>query len=126
MISQYENNLWIPYVASDIQLELIMLDPYIRITLKETSRMSNSSVYSATFSLPDHYGIFHFKINYKRPGLSYIEERSTVTIRHYRHDEYPRYLFTAFPYYIGTATTMFAFLFFCFIWLFHIHPNKKI
>ncbi|KAG5437584.1 hypothetical protein PCANB_000619 [Pneumocystis canis] len=85
--SQYENNSWNPFTALDIQLELIMLDPYIRTTLKETSRTENSSVYSTTLSLPDHYGIFHFKVNYKRPGLSYIEERSTITIRHYRHDE---------------------------------------
>ncbi|QSL67090.1 hypothetical protein MERGE_001477 [Pneumocystis wakefieldiae] len=86
-LSQYKNGSWIPFTVSDIQLELIMLDPYIRITLKETSRISNSSIYSTTFSLPDHYGVFHFKVNYKRTGLSYIEERSTVTIRHYRHDE---------------------------------------
>ncbi|KTW26079.1 hypothetical protein T552_02972 [Pneumocystis carinii B80] len=86
-LSQYKNDSWIPFTVSDIQLELIMLDPYIRTALKETSRISNSSIYSTTFSLPDHYGIFHFKVNYKRPGLSYIEERSTITIRHYRHDE---------------------------------------
>ncbi|EMR08016.1 hypothetical protein PNEG_03458 [Pneumocystis murina B123] len=125
-LSQYKNGLWIPFVVSDIQLELIMLDPYIRTVLKETSRIPNSSIYSTTFSLPDHYGVFHFKVNYKRPGLSYIEERSTVTIRHYRHDEFPRYLFVAFPYYVGATTTIFSFLFFCFIWLFDISLNKKV
>ncbi|KTW28993.1 dolichyl-diphosphooligosaccharide-protein glycotransferase [Pneumocystis jirovecii RU7] len=124
VFSQYKNNSWNPFVASDIQLELIMLDPYIRTTLKEASRTSNSSVYSTVVSLVDRYGIFHFKVNYKRPGLSYIEERSTITIRHYKHDEYPRYLFIAFPYYIGVATTIFAFLLFCFVWLFSIDQNK--
>lgn len=119
----YADGQWTPYVADDVQLELIMLDPYIRTTLVVSSTTSDAARYSATFMLPDHYGVFHFKVNYKRNGLSYVEERSQVTIRHYRHDEYDRFLVAAYPYYTATGTTIIGFLCFCFIWLFN-QPAK--
>lgn len=118
-LQQYEHGKWKPYVASDVQLELIMLDPYIRTTLDVVSTSADSAKYSSTFMLPDHYGVFHFKVNYKRNGLSYIEDRAQVTIRHFRHDEYGRFLTAAYPYYTATTTTILGFLSFCLVWLFN-------
>lgn len=124
-LQQWSDDKWVPYVANDVQLELIMLDPYIRTTLDVVATDSTSARYSATFMLPDHYGVFHFKVNYKRNGLSYVEERSQVTIRHYRHDEYDRFLTAAYPYYTATGTTIIGFLAFCMIWLFNQSKATK-
>lgn len=117
-LQQYSGDTWKPYVANDVQLELIMLDPYIRTTLDVLEMRPDSATYFTAFMLPDHYGVFHFKVNYKRNGLTYIEERSQITIRHFRHDEYDRFLSAAYPYYTATATTIGGFLVFCLIWLF--------
>lgn len=118
-LQEYSNDKWTPYIADDVQLELIMLDPYIRKNLDVVSTDQTSARYSTSFMLPDHYGVFHFKVNYKRNGLSYIEQRSQVTIRHFRHDEYDRFLSAAYPYYTATSTTIIGFLVFCLIWLFN-------
>lgn len=118
-LQEYTDGKWAPYIAQDVQMELIMLDPYIRKTLLDISPKQDFARYKYTFTLPDHYGVFHFKVNYKRPGLTWIEERSQVTIRHFRHDEYPRFLTAAYPYYTASATTMLSFVIFCVAWLFH-------
>lgn len=118
-LQKYEDGQWSPYFANDVQLELIMLDPYVRTRLDVVSATATAAVYRTSFMLPDHYGVFHFKVNYKRNGLSYIEDRSQVTIRHFRHDEYERFLTAAYPYYTATATTILGFLAFCVFWLFN-------
>ncbi|BFZ53118.1 oligosaccharyl transferase glycoprotein complex, beta subunit [Savitreella phatthalungensis] len=127
-LSQWSGSAWTPYLADDVQLELIMLDPYIRKTFDRPTGKdvtAESARYETVLTLPDHYGVFHFKVNYKRPGLSYIEERSQVTIRHYRHDEYPRFLTAAYPYYTGTAVTCLGFLVFSFLWLYGAEPKHQ-
>ncbi|KAF9973264.1 hypothetical protein BGZ73_003490 [Actinomortierella ambigua] len=118
-MSEYHDDEWYPFVADDVQLELIMLDPYIRKTLEraEVDEASTLGVYSTTVQLPDHYGVFKFTVNYKRPGLSYIESVTTVGIHPYRHDQYPRFISQAKPYYTSAASMGIGFLVFSFVYL---------
>lgn len=88
--SKWDGEKWGPYEASDIQLEYVMLDPYYRINLEKIRDNEDSTVYGTTFKTADQYGMFTFKIDYKRPGLSFIEEREIVTVRHTANDEWPR------------------------------------
>ena len=67
-----------------------MLSPFHRLDLQPVSRTENSTIYSARFTVPDQHGIFSFRVNYKRPFFTNIEEKHEVTVRHYAHDEYPR------------------------------------
>ena len=39
---------WVPYVANDIQLEFIMLDPYVRMPL---TNVANTPTYKADFKV---------------------------------------------------------------------------
>ncbi|VVT46482.1 uncharacterized protein SAPINGB_P001235 [Magnusiomyces paraingens] len=91
-VQEWVNDKWVPYVADDIQVEFVMLDPYYRINLgKPTAETpEQGAIYTVTFKVPDQYGIFTFKLDYKRPGLSYLEKRNTVTVRHTANDEWPR------------------------------------
>ncbi|RPA82059.1 Dolichyl-diphosphooligosaccharide-protein glycosyltransferase 48kDa subunit [Ascobolus immersus RN42] len=80
---------WKPYVAPPedrVQLEFTMLDPHYRLNLNQTE----PGVYHASFKAPDRHGIFSFRLNYKRPFVSYIDEKQTITLRHFAHDEYTR------------------------------------
>lgn len=81
---------WVPYIAPhEIMMEFIMLDPYIRMPLK---KKIGSPEYQATFKAPNKYGVFQFKVNYKRPGYTFIEESTKVTVRPFKHNEYERFI----------------------------------
>ncbi|KAG0225470.1 hypothetical protein BGW42_004276 [Actinomortierella wolfii] len=118
-ISEYHDDEWWPYIADDIQLELIMLDPYIRKTLDrvDVGEGSTLGVYTTTLQLPDHYGVFKFTVNYKRLGLSYIESVTTYGIHPFRHDQYPRFISQAKPYYTSAASMGVGFLVFSIVYL---------
>ncbi|KAI8972063.1 Dolichyl-diphosphooligosaccharide--protein glycosyltransferase subunit WBP1 [Mycotypha africana] len=115
-IVEYRDDHWVPYTANDVQLELIMLDPYIRTTLKQVD-VKEVGRFEANIRLPDVYGVFTLKVNYKRPGLTYILAEDQISIRPFRHNEYPRYLTAAYPYYAGTGSMMVGFIIFSAIWL---------
>jgi oligosaccharyltransferase complex subunit beta len=118
-LAEYKDDRWHPFDATDLQLEITMLDPYIRTYLNRSviSPTSPYARYVAKVQLPDVYGVFTFKINYKRPGLSYLESKHEVSIRPFRHNEYPRFLSAAYPYYAGSASMVVGFLVFSAVWL---------
>lgn len=89
---QWVGEEWVPFVTDDIQVEFVMLDPYYRLTLGEPIEVDSElgAIYSITFKIPDQYGIFTFKTNYQRPGLSNVENKNVVTVRHTANDEWPR------------------------------------
>ena len=122
-LSQWEHDHWAPYVhpASDaVQLEFSMLTPFHRLPLQIISTTKNATVYGTSFRTPDQHGIFAFKVNYKRPFLTNIEERRQVTVRHFAHDEWPRsYVITAaWPWIAGLWSVIIGFVLFVVLWLY--------
>jgi oligosaccharyltransferase complex subunit beta len=89
-LQQWDGSKWVPYVASDLQLEIKLLDPYHRLNLSLVSSSGESALYSTDFKLPDKHGVFSFQIDYKRPGFTFLEEKDILSIRHLANDEYPR------------------------------------
>ncbi|KAI1303768.1 hypothetical protein EDD11_005307 [Mortierella claussenii] len=118
-ITEYHDGEWHPFSADDIQLELIMLDPYIRKTLDQIplDEQSTTGTFTTTLQLPDQYGVFKFTVNYKRPGLGYIEDVTTVGIHPFRHDQYPRFISQAKPYYTSAASMGVGLLLFTAVYL---------
>jgi oligosaccharyltransferase complex subunit beta len=96
-----------------------MLSPFHRLPLKASRTTDDSTVYITTFKLPDQHGIFNFKVNYKRPFLSNVEEKDTVTVRHFAHDEWPRSwaISGAWPWIGGIAVTVVGWVVFVALWL---------
>lgn len=103
-----------------MQLEFTMLSPFHRLDLKPTLRTDNSTVYGVSFTVPDQHGIFSFRVNYKRPFLTNIEEKHEITIRHFAHDEYPRSwkISAAWPWISGLYSVIGGFLAFVVVWLY--------
>lgn len=95
----------VPYKGEDMQVELVMLDPYVRQALIPNDK----GTFSADIHVPDVYGVFKFVIDYRRPGYSWVQLEEQVPIRPYRHNEYERFLTCAFPYYVGAASMMAGF-----------------
>ncbi|KAJ2005746.1 oligosaccharyl transferase glycoprotein complex, beta subunit [Coemansia sp. RSA 2322] len=126
-LAVYHDNSWHPYSANDVQFEAIMLDPYIRATLNRTEHTESktTATYRGDIKLPDRYGTFTFRVNYKRTGYSNVDVRDTVGIWPLRHDEYPRFLTAAYPYYTGSFVMAVGFLALCASWLWTAEPKSK-
>lgn len=94
------------YRGNDVQVELHMLDPYVRRTLKN----AGNGTFTARMKVPDKYGVFKIQIDYTRPGLSWVHESAIVAVRPFRHDEYERFLTQAYPYYASVLAMVIGFL----------------
>ena len=97
-----------------------MLSPYHRLTLQPVARTPNSTIFSSTFKLPDQHGIFSFRVNYKRPFLTNIDEKREVTVRHFAHDEWPRSweISAGWVWIAGIWVTIIGWIAFVSIWLY--------
>jgi len=47
-------------------------------------------------------------VEYNRYGFTLLDTMTEVTIMQFRHDEFPRFLPIAYPYYVTVFTIMFA------------------
>jgi len=120
LIEEYDGNQWKPFIADDVQIEFIMLDPYIRKTMST----NGDGIFFTSFKVPDVYGIFKFRIMYRRRGLSTLLCSTQVSVRPFKHNEYERFIFSAYPYYLSAFSMMTGFFIFSFFFLFS-RPNKK-
>lgn len=129
-ISEWAWDRWVSFEVpadDELQLEFSMLSPFQRLELlRQKSASSEEGVYSVTFTVPDHHGVFNFMTNYKRPFLSNVEEKRTVTVRHLAHDEFEASyeIHAAWPYLTSIAVTCGGWLIFVALWLFN-RPQKQ-
>lgn len=120
-VSEYAWDSWKPFtVPTDdvFQLEFSMLSPFHRLDLAPLTTTSDATIFGAEFVTPDQHGIFNFRINYKRPFYTYVDEKNTVSVRHMAHDEWPRsYIISgAWPWISGIGATVTGFVLFCLVW----------
>ncbi|KAI8809344.1 Dolichyl-diphosphooligosaccharide--protein glycosyltransferase subunit WBP1 [Cladochytrium replicatum] len=123
-ISVNQGDEWVPFVASDVQFEAVMLDPYVRSTLSLVSKSAQSAKYATSFKLPDRHGVFTFRVEYKRHGFSWLTTKEVVEVRPFRHNDYPRYISQAFPYYANAISLVVGFVFVSALWLYHKETSK--
>ena len=97
---------WVPFVADDLQFQFTMLDPYYQDALKQVSK--GSPTYTYKLKTPWRLGIFKFVIDFKRYGLTYLDNKMEVSVIQLRHDEFPRFEIVGYPYYVTVFTLMAA------------------
>ena len=129
-LSEYTGTHYSPFVvpATDsLQLEFSMLSPFQRLPLKPLRITPNSTIFSTSFKLPDQHGIFAFKVNYKRPFLTNVEEKRQVTVRHFAHDEWPRSwaITGGWVWIAGLWSVVGGFLAFVAVWLYCEPPRQE-
>lgn len=115
VVEEWRDSAWMPFYADDMQLEFVMLDAHVRTTMKANR---DSGKFLAAFTAPDVYGIFKFRVMYRREGYSVLHSEDAVSLRPFKHDEYDRYLFTAMPYYSSAFSALAAFFVFSTFFLF--------
>ncbi|GAA6011546.1 hypothetical protein JCM10207_002654 [Rhodosporidiobolus poonsookiae] len=101
----------------DLQVEFGMLDPHLRVALPAISSEGNTTTYQTTFRVPDRHGVFTLRLDYRRPGWSFIDEKNTVSVVPPNHNEYDRFITGAAPYYLGAASVSTAFVLFVSLWM---------
>ncbi|CAD7704855.1 unnamed protein product [Ostreobium quekettii] len=114
-IAEFKDGQWGPFESDQIQVEYVMMDPYIRKTL---SHDGNGTFY-ADFKAPDVYGVFKFVIDYMGTGYSYLAISEQAPLRPFRHDEYERFILSAYPYYASCFSMMIGFFLLGFLYLYH-------
>ncbi|XP_059612436.1 dolichyl-diphosphooligosaccharide--protein glycosyltransferase 48 kDa subunit [Phlebotomus argentipes] len=107
-IEKINSGAWEPFVANDVQLEFVRIDPFVRTTLKQVK----PGEYQAKFKIPDVYGVYQFKVDYNRVGYTHLYSTTQVSVRPLQHTEYERFIPSAYPYYVSTFSMMVG------VWLF--------
>lgn len=105
-----EEGKWVPYVAKDVQLEFVRIDPFVRTTLNQVT----AGQYEAKFKIPDVYGVYQFKVDYNRVGLTHLYSTTQVSVRPLEHTQYERFIPSAYPYYVSAFSMMVG------VWLFSV------
>lgn len=104
---------WRAFKASDIQLEFVRIDPFVRTYLKQIK----SGAYQAKFEIPDVYGVYQFKVDYDRVGYTHLYSTTQVSVRPLEHTQYERFIPSAFPYYTSAFSMMIGVFVFSFVFL---------
>ncbi|KAI7755598.1 hypothetical protein M8C21_029304 [Ambrosia artemisiifolia] len=113
-IYEWSGSSWEPYVADDVQVQFYMMSPYVLKTMSNDKK----GLFHAAFKVPDVYGVFQFKVEYQRLGYTSLSLAKQIPVRPFRHNEYERFIPTAFPYYGASFSTMAAFFIFSFVYLY--------
>ncbi|KAG9510541.1 Dolichyl-diphosphooligosaccharide--protein glycosyltransferase 48 kDa subunit, partial [Fragariocoptes setiger] len=119
-IEQYENGEWSTYRGDDVQLEFIRIDPFVRTTMKQ-----DGDYYVAQFKVPDVYGVYKLVVDYKHEGLTYIFSSTQVSVRPLKHNEYERYIYSAYPYYLSAFLMMVYLYLFSFVFVYYKEKDKN-
>jgi len=112
---------YVPFKEKDVQFEFVRLDSFIRQFMDN----DGNGHYKIDFMLPDVFGIYKFTVNYQRKGWGYLLSEQLASVRPFRHDEYQRFLPTAYPYYLGAASMIIGFAVFTVVFLFGSLPQNK-
>jgi len=92
---------WVPYKGTDMQMEFVRIDPFVRVTMEN---IGGEMV--AKFKVPDTYGVYQFKVNYQRVGLTRLATADQISVIPFRHDQYERFISSAYPYYASAFSMM--------------------
>lgn len=114
-IYEWSGKSWEPYVANDVQVQFYMMSPYVLKTLSTDQK----GLYFTAFKVPDVYGVFQFKVEYKQLGYTSLSLSKQIPVRPFRHNEYERFLTAAFPYYGASFSMMAGFFMFTFAYLYN-------
>ncbi|XP_010254949.1 PREDICTED: dolichyl-diphosphooligosaccharide--protein glycosyltransferase 48 kDa subunit [Nelumbo nucifera] len=114
-IYEWSGKSWQPYVADDVQVQFYMMSPYVLKTLSTDQK----GRYFTSFKVPDVYGVFQFKVEYQKLGYTSLSLSKQIPVRPFRHNEYERFITTAFPYYGASFSTMAGFFVFSVVYLYN-------
>eukprot|EP00088_Acartia_fossae_P009997 TRINITY_DN148_c0_g1_i5.p1 TRINITY_DN148_c0_g1~~TRINITY_DN148_c0_g1_i5.p1 ORF type:complete len:434 (-),score=65.84 TRINITY_DN148_c0_g1_i5:357-1658(-) len=121
-ISELVKGQWVPFQANDVQMEFVRIDPFVRKTMVGDKK---SGVFKAKFTIPDVYGVFKFVINHSRLGVTSVYSSNQISVHPLRHNQYERFIYSAYPYYASAFSMMAGVFVFAFVFLHHKDDEGK-
>lgn len=115
-----EDGTWTPYNSDDVQMEFVRIDPFVRTPLA-----LSGDAFSVDFKLPDVYGVFQFKVNYRKLGYTFLNSATQVSVRPLEHTQYERFILSAYPYYASAFSMMLGVFVFSLFFLYHKAETKS-
>jgi len=101
VVKELVNGKWVAFDGKDMQMEFVRIDPFVRVTME-----NKAGHMIAKFKVPDTYGVYQFKVNYNRVGLSRLSTADQISVIPLRHDKYERFIGQAYPYYASAFSMM--------------------
>ena len=80
--------------------------------------------FEGKFKVPDVYGVFQFKVDYVRQGLTRLYSTTQFSVRPLRHNQYERFIQSAYPYYASSFSMMLGVFVFSIVFL-HFKEETK-
>ena len=74
-IEELRDGVWGPYAGTDVQMEFVRIDPFVRTTLK-----NHNGNFKAEFTIPDVYGVYQFKVSFAPKGFFSLSKRNTYIL----------------------------------------------
>jgi len=118
-----EGGVWGPYSGTDVQMEFVRIDPFVRTTLKKSSD-PKSDLFRADFTIPDVYGVYQFKVDYVRTGVTRLFSTTQYSVRPLKHNQYERFIASAYPYYASSFSMMAGVFIFSIVFLHYKEDTK--
>ena len=118
----YKTDSWKNYESDDIQLSFLMMNPYY---INQMKRIYGKPTYYVKFRAPEKHGVFKFIVDYHRTGYSYIFSSTKIPLRPFYHNEFPRFIPCAYPYYLSVFVILGAFIIFSILFLYGKESNKQ-
>jgi len=101
VVKELVDGKWVPFDGKDMQMEFVRIDPFVRVTME-----NKKGHMIARFKVPDTYGVYQFKVNYNRVGLTRLSTADQISVIPLRHDKYERFIGQAYPYYASAFSMM--------------------
>jgi oligosaccharyltransferase complex subunit beta len=102
-----ESGAWKAYDDNSIQMEFVMLYPYVRENMQH---IGGNSTYFTKFSIPNKIGVFKYKVGFRRIGYMNLNVSTQVSVRPYGINELDRFYPSAYPYYGSIFVVMLGFV----------------
>lgn len=119
-IEELKDGKWVPFGAKDVQMEFVRIDPFVRMTLANDGK----GKFVGKFQIPDVYGVYQFKVDYQRVGMTRLYSTTQYSVRPLRHDQYERFILSAYPYYASSFSMMVGVFLFSIVFL-HYREDTK-
>merc|ERR1719450_101197 len=121
VVEELVEGKWKPFQATDLQMEFVRIDPFVRATLQPSA----TGRFSVSFKVPDVYGVYQFKVSYNRIGYTRLYHTTQVPVRPFLHTQYERFIGCATPYYSSALSMMLGLFLFSLVFLHHKEPTPR-
>jgi len=122
VVKELVNGEWVAFDGNDMQMEFVRIDPFVRVTMQNKGK---SGEMVANFKVPDTYGVYQFKVNYHRVGLTRLYTTNQISVIPLRHDQYERFIPSAYPYYASAFSMMAGVCIFSMVFLHYKEEEVK-